>query len=146
MKKTFDELKKECLEYQVFGVQFKGKIVPCLFLEKPIEKKKEIIDLTKKGGKGDGGWNMLLYPETKEITALFMNIKFGDIADLKFLFDPSVINVNDMLSFMLMLVEANGTLLIDDGQPPTIVLNNMSLQTPMTVIQTMDNVLGKTKF
>lgn len=146
MIKDFEDWKKECLEYQVMGCKFKGREVPCLFLKKPIEKKKEIIEFTKKGGKGVGGWNMLLDPETKEMSALVMNIKFGDIADLKFLVDQSVINVNDMLSFMLMLVEANGTLLIDDGQPPTFGVNNMSLQTPRLVIESADNVLRKIKF
>jgi len=146
MIKDFEDWKKECLEYQVMGGQFKGKIVPCLCLEKPIEKKKEIIESARKGVKGVGGWNMLLDPETKEMTALVMNIKFGDIADLKFLVDQSVIDVNDMLSFMLMLVEANGTLLIDDGQPPTIGVNKMSLDTPVLVIESMENVLRKMKF
>lgn len=146
MIKNFEDWKNECLEYQVMGSQFKGKIVPHLFLEKPIEKKKEIVEFIRKGGKSNGGWNMLRDPETKEMTALIMNIKFGDIADLKFLFDPSVINVNDMQSFMLMLVDSKGGLVIDDGQPPTIVVNNMSLDTPRLVIKAMDNVLRKIRF
>lgn len=146
MIKDFDALKKSCLEYQVLGYQLKGRVVPCLLLEKPIEGKKEILEFTRTGGKGDGGWNMVVDPETKEMVALVMNVKFGDIADLKFLIDQSVIDINDMLSFMRMLVDSNGTLVIDDGELPTIGINNMSLQTPMLVIKSMDNILRKIRF